>query len=71
MHNFFKKKVSIRQTIKKIKLRLYLAFEIKSLFREYGFRNIEIYGDLDTSPYDNKAKRVYDNEARRLIVIRI
>ncbi len=42
----------------KIRLRLYSAFEIKSLFKECGFRNIEIYGDLNGSPYDNKASRL-------------
>ena len=42
----------------KIILRLYSAFEIKSLFRECGFRNVEIYGDLNGSPYDNKASRL-------------
>jgi len=42
----------------KIILRLYSAFEIKSLFRDCGFRNIEIYGDLNGSFYDNKASRL-------------
>jgi len=41
-----------------IKLRLYSAYEIKSLFKECGFSKIEIFGDLTGSPYDNKASRL-------------
>jgi hypothetical protein len=41
-----------------IKLRLYSAFEIKSLLKECGFRKVEIFGDLNGSPYDYKASRL-------------
>lgn len=41
-----------------IKLRLYSAFEIKSLLKECGFKKVEIFGDLNGSPYYDKASRL-------------
>jgi SAM-dependent methyltransferase len=38
--------------------RLYSASELSSLLRGRGFREIIAYGDLDGSPYDEKANRL-------------
>ena len=36
--------------------RLYSASELKLLLQKAGFKNIDIYGDWDESPYDHKAR---------------
>jgi SAM-dependent methyltransferase len=41
-----------------LSLRLYSAVELSLLLTNCGFRSIEIYGDLDGIPYDDKAKRL-------------
>jgi SAM-dependent methyltransferase len=38
--------------------RLYAATELRALLREAGFSRVEIYGDWDESPYDNRAKKL-------------
>ncbi|MDR2768204.1 MAG: class I SAM-dependent methyltransferase [Treponema sp.] len=38
--------------------RLYSASELRSLLLETGFAAVEIYGDWDESPYDEKAKKL-------------
>ncbi|MDR0322653.1 MAG: class I SAM-dependent methyltransferase [Treponema sp.] len=38
--------------------RLYSASELRSLMKEAGFREIEIYGDWDESPYDQHAAKL-------------
>jgi len=38
--------------------RLYSGNEITELLKNSGFHSIEIYGDLDGSPYNNEAKRL-------------
>jgi len=39
-------------------LRLYSASELADLLMSVGFRDVRIYGGLDGSPYDQKAKRM-------------
>jgi SAM-dependent methyltransferase len=36
--------------------RLYAASELRSLLLEAGFSTVELYGDWDESPYDNRAE---------------
>jgi len=36
--------------------RLYAASELRSLLFQAGFSSVELYGDWDESPYDNKAR---------------
>ncbi|OQX90476.1 MAG: hypothetical protein B6D57_02925 [Candidatus Coatesbacteria bacterium 4484_99] len=38
--------------------RLYSAKELTTLITECGFMGFEVYGDLERSPYDEKAKRL-------------
>jgi SAM-dependent methyltransferase len=38
--------------------RLYSAAELRRLLLETGFSSVEIYGDWDESPYDEKAKKL-------------
>jgi len=38
--------------------RLYSASELRDLLREAGFKNIEIYGDWDESPYNQHALKL-------------
>ena len=38
--------------------RLYSASELRTLFNEAGFKNIDIYGDWDKSPYDQYANKL-------------
>lgn len=42
----------------KLSLRLYSAVELRSLLSECGFKEIEIYGDLQQSPYNQMARRL-------------
>lgn len=42
----------------KLSLRLYSAVELRSLLSESGFKEIEIYGDLQQSPYNQMARRL-------------
>ena len=37
---------------------LYSAAELRSMLKEAGFGSVEIYGDLDGSPYDHTARRL-------------
>ncbi|KAB8162014.1 methyltransferase domain-containing protein [Streptomyces sp. 3MP-14] len=37
---------------------LYSAAELRALFAEAGFVDIEVYGDFDRSPYDQRARRL-------------
>ncbi|RKT54353.1 SAM-dependent methyltransferase [Saccharothrix australiensis] len=37
---------------------LYSAAELRALFREAGFAEVECFGDFDGSPYDNHARRL-------------
>jgi SAM-dependent methyltransferase len=37
---------------------LYSGAELVELLREAGFKSVELYGDLDGSPYDHAAKRL-------------
>lgn len=37
---------------------LYSAVELRSLFQQAGFIDIEFFGGFDMSPYDNRAKRL-------------
>ena len=37
---------------------LYSAVELRSLFEQAGFVDIEFFGGFDMSPYDNRAKRL-------------
>ncbi|UCM86734.1 class I SAM-dependent methyltransferase [Streptomyces marincola] len=37
---------------------LYSAAELRSLFEQAGFTDVECYGGFDKSPYDNHAKRL-------------
>jgi SAM-dependent methyltransferase len=39
-------------------LRPYSAVEISALLSDCGFKTIKVYGDLEGSPYDHKAKRL-------------
>ncbi len=39
-------------------LRLYSAAKLSELLKSCGFRQVEIYGDLSGSPYDQTAKRL-------------
>jgi SAM-dependent methyltransferase len=41
-----------------INLRLYSAAELTGLLRASGFSSASAYGDLDGSPYDNRARRL-------------
>jgi len=38
--------------------RLYSASELRALLQEAGFKNIDIYGDWDESPYDQRAAKL-------------
>ncbi len=38
--------------------RLYSATEIVALLKECGFTSVNVYGDLDSSPYDHTARRL-------------
>jgi SAM-dependent methyltransferase len=38
--------------------RLYSAAELERLAREAGFESVEVFGDLEGAPYDEKAKRL-------------
>jgi hypothetical protein len=38
--------------------RLYSATEIVSLLKECGFMSVDVYGGLDSSPYDHTARRM-------------
>jgi SAM-dependent methyltransferase len=38
--------------------RLYAATELRALLWEAGFSQVEIYGDWDESPYDNRAEKL-------------
>ncbi|MFE2750565.1 class I SAM-dependent methyltransferase [Actinosynnema sp. NPDC059335] len=37
---------------------LYSAAELRALFEQAGFTNVECFGDFDASPYDNHARRL-------------
>ncbi|XVS61992.1 class I SAM-dependent methyltransferase [Actinosynnema sp. CA-299493] len=37
---------------------LYSAAELRALFEEAGFTDVECFGDFDCSPYDNHARRL-------------
>jgi hypothetical protein len=39
-------------------LRLYSASQLSGLLKSCGFGQVEIYGDLSGSPYDQTAKRL-------------
>jgi len=39
-------------------LRLYSAAELSAILRGVGFRDVQIYGDLSGTPYDQTAKRL-------------
>lgn len=39
-------------------LRLFSGVELKNLLLEAGFSSVELYGDLDDSPYDTNASRL-------------
>jgi SAM-dependent methyltransferase len=39
-------------------LRIFSAFQLSELLKNCGFKQVEIYGDLSGSPYDQTAKRL-------------
>jgi hypothetical protein len=39
-------------------LRLYSAIELKRLLTDAGFREVDVFGSLDGSPYDHTAQRL-------------
>ncbi len=39
-------------------IRLYSAYELISILKTAGFKEINIYGDLEGAPYDHEAKRL-------------
>lgn len=41
-----------------LKVRMYSAVELGDLLRSVGFAKVEVFGDLDGSPYDTKARRM-------------
>jgi len=45
-----------RRKVLNLSHRLYSAKELTVIMADIGFKNIDAYGDLDGSPYDNKAK---------------
>lgn len=47
-----------RQDEFRFNLRLYSATELSELLKSCGFEKVEIYGSLDGSPYDQRAKRL-------------
>jgi SAM-dependent methyltransferase len=47
-----------RKTEVELSHRLYSAAELEALLRSVGFAAVEIYGDLEGSPYDQNARRL-------------
>jgi SAM-dependent methyltransferase len=39
-------------------LRLYSAAELTAVLRDVGFREVQVYGDLEGAPFDHQAKRL-------------
>jgi SAM-dependent methyltransferase len=44
---------------------LYSAAELKEMFRQTGFQDVQCFGDFDESPYDNHAERLIVRGYRR------
>ena len=47
-----------RKTEIQLSHRLYSAAELEGLLRSAGFGSVEVYGDLEGSPYDHNARRL-------------
>lgn len=47
-----------KQHERRFSLRLYSAVELCELLKNCGFRQVDVYGDLSGSPYDQTAKRL-------------
>lgn len=45
---------------------LYGAADLRALFEEAGFADVEVYGDFDRSPYDQRARRLIVRGTRPL-----